>query len=73
MHKFLQFYSQYFRFSVVVAQLVERSLPIPEICGSNPAIDVFFYQPYLKDKNKEKREREWPNFLKKRIGPMSLI
>ena len=23
---------------VVVAQLVERSLPIPEVCGSNPVI-----------------------------------
>ena len=24
--------------AVVVAQLVERSLPIPEVCGSNPVI-----------------------------------
>jgi len=32
-------------FVVVVAQLVERSLPIPEVCGSNPVIgkNLFIY------------------------------
>ena len=28
--------------AVVVAQLAERSLLIPEVCGSNPVIDNFF-------------------------------
>ena len=28
--------------AVVVAQLVERSLPIPEVCGSNPVIGKKF-------------------------------
>ena len=28
--------------AVVVAQLVEQSLPIPEVCGSNPAISKKF-------------------------------
>ena len=28
--------------AVVVAQLVERSLPIPEVCGSNPDIGILF-------------------------------
>ena len=29
--------------AVVVAQLVERSLPTPEVCGSNPVIDKNLY------------------------------
>ena len=31
--------------AVVVAQLVEQSLPIPEVCGSNPVIgkNLFIY------------------------------
>ena len=28
--------------AVVVAQLVERSLPMPEACGSNPDIDKIY-------------------------------
>ena len=28
--------------AVVVSQLVERLLPIPEICGSNPVIGYYF-------------------------------
>ena len=49
------------RWAVVVAQLVERSLPTPEVCGSNPVIVTYLYwtfvycQLYWKDKNKEKR------------------
>ena len=55
---------------VVVAQLVERSLLIPEVRGSNPVIGkiywIFVYcQLYWKDENKEKRGREWPIFKKK--------
>ena len=35
--------------AVVVAQLVERSLPEPEINGSNPVIGNFiYYKLYLK-------------------------
>ena len=29
--------------AVVVAQLVERLLPIPEVCGSNPVIGKKLY------------------------------
>ena len=29
---------KYQAWAVVVAQLVEQSLPIPEVCGSNPII-----------------------------------
>ena len=49
---------------VVVAQLVERSLPTPEVRGSNPVIGkIYMYnQLYGKDENKEKRGRERPNF-----------
>ena len=47
--------------AVVVAQLVEWSLPIPEVRGSNPVIGKTFYIEHLftvncvKDENKEKR------------------
>ena len=51
--------------AVVVAQLVERSLLIPEVRGSNPVIGKIYWtfvycQLYWKDKNKEKSGREWP-------------
>ena len=47
-----------------VAQLAERSLPIPEICGSNPDTDNFLQNIYYllstvlywKDENKWKKE-----------------
>ena len=52
---------------MVVAQLVERSLPTPEIRGSNPNIGKL-YIPIVhwnwKDENKEKEARIGP--LKKR-------
>ena len=52
---------------MVVAQLVERLLPIPEVRGSNPVIGKIYWtfvycQLYWKDENKEKRGREWPIF-----------
>ena len=61
------------RREVVVAQLVERWLPIPEVRGSNPVIGknllisniCILSTVYWKDKNKEKRGWEWPIFLKK--------
>ena len=49
--------------AVVVAQLVERSLPIPEVRGLNPVIrKIYLFQlnicllstVYWKDENKEK-------------------
>ena len=46
--------------AVVVAQLVERSLPTQEVCGSYPVIGrllcttFVYYQLDLKDENKEK-------------------
>ena len=50
---------------VVVAQLVERSLPIPEVRNLNAVIGKFLLnivscQLYWKDKKKRKRGREWP-------------
>ena len=54
---------------VVVAQLVERSLPIPELHGSNPVIDKIYIEhslsTALKRRKLRKRGREWPIFLKK--------
>ena len=59
--------------AVVGAQLGVRSLPIPEVHGSNPVIskNLFILNIWLlsivywKDENKEKRGRGWPFFLKK--------
>ena len=33
--------------AVVVAQLIERALPIPEVCGSNPVIGKNLYIEHL--------------------------
>ena len=60
--------------AVVVAQLEERSLPIPEIRGSNPVIGYnIYYHLYLKNciektKIKKKRPGTAQFFLKKLIG-----
>ena len=59
------------QFKVVVAQLVEQSLPIPEIRGLNPVIDKNLYILNIcllshvswKDENKEKEAGNGP-FLK---------
>ena len=46
--------------AMVVAQLVERLLPIPEIHSSNPVIGKFYLLfMYWKDKTKAKIGREW--------------
>ena len=55
-----------------VAQLVERSLPIPEVWSSNPVIgkNLFILNicllstVYWKDENKEKEARNGPFFKK---------
>ena len=54
-----------------MAQLAERSLPIPEELGSNPVIDNFYEHLFTvnclyieKTKNKEKEAENCP-FLKK--------
>ena len=74
------FVSSILEVAVVVAQLVERSLPIPEVRSSNPVIgkNLFILNicllstVYWKDKNKEKRGREWP-FLKKSIFEVHFV
>ena len=51
--------------AVVVEQLVERSLPTPEIHGSNPAMSkiYMYYRSYCIEKIKiAKRVREWTYF-----------
>ena len=58
-----------------VAQLVERSLPIPEVRGLNPVIGkkiiyiehLFTVNCVLKRRKYRKRGRDWPIFLKKTI------
>ena len=61
--------------AVVVAQLVEWSLPIPEICSSNPVIGNIIYNllKYCneKTKNKEKEAGNGPIFEYK--GPNEKI
>ena len=46
-----------------MAQLVERSLSTPEICGSDPKhSQIFIYQLYIrKDGNKEKEAGNGPS------------
>ena len=53
--------------AVVLAQLVERPLSIPEVSGSNPVIGKklyiehwFIFNCIEKKKIKEERGREWP-------------
>ena len=58
--------------AVVVAQLVERSPPIPEVCSSNPLIGKIYIEHFTvncieKTKNKEK-EAGNGQFLKKVIS-----
>ena len=48
----------YFCREVVVAQLVVRLLPRPEVCGSNPLIGKIHMYYYCIEKMKIK---EWPN------------
>ena len=65
---------------MVVAQLVERSLPLPEVRGSNPVIgkNLFILNicllstVYWKDENKEKEARIGPFFKKKKKFKKSL-
>ena len=57
---------------MVVAQLVEWSLPIPEVRGSNPVIGknlywTFYCQLYWKDENKEKEAGKGPFFKAKTL------
>ena len=49
---------------VVLSQLVEQTLPTPEISSSNPDIEIkkFIYQLYnRKDENKEKEAGNGPS------------
>ena len=57
---------------MVVAQLVERSLSIPEVRGSNPVIGKIYIEHLFTvnciEKTKiRKRGREWPFFKKTTI------
>ena len=65
------------QWAVVVALLVEWSIPIPEVRGSNPVIGKklilnIYCQLYWKDENKAKRDREWPIFRKKTLFSCNL-
>ena len=44
--------------AAVVAQLVERSLPTPEICGLNPDIGKILSTNYTVEKTKIKKQRD---------------
>ena len=47
--------------AVVITQLVEWSLPTPEVCGSNPNLSKnLIYHWYIWIDNNGKRGREWP-------------
>ena len=62
--------------AVFVAQLVERSLPTPEVCGSNPVIGKLLcgtLLTLLKGKNKDKEKEKVPGNdpLKKQISVLT--
>ena len=49
--------------AVVVAQLVEQLLPIPEVCGSNPVINKIFIEHMFAVNCIEKTKiKKWPTF-----------
>ena len=52
------------------AQLVDRSLPTPEIRSSNPVIGkiYMYYQLYWKDENKLKKSPGMPKFKKRNLN-----
>ena len=63
-------YKNFYLRAVIVAQLVEQLLPIPEVRGSNPVIGKNLYwtsycQLYWKDENKEKEAGKGQFFEKK--------
>ena len=65
-------YKNFYLRAVIVAQLVERLLPIPEVRGSNPVIGKNLYwtsycQLYWKDENKEKEAGKSQFFWKKEL------
>ena len=56
--------------AVVVAELVERLLPIPEVRGSNPVIGKIYIEHLfifncVEGTKFRKRGRKWPVFYKK--------
>ena len=57
--------------AVVVAQLVERSLPTPEVRGSKPVIGKFYMEHLLSTatkRRKEKKKRPRKSHLKNQIA-----
>ena len=62
--------------AVVVAQLVERSLPIPEVRGSNPFIsnnlNLTFTVNCIEKRKIRKKRPGMAHFLKKNIPFMTL-
>ena len=74
------FNTEHLLWAVVVAQLVKRLLPIPEVRSSNPVIgkNLFILNICLlstvfwKDENKEKEDRNGP-YLKKHLFSVSCI
>ena len=57
------------KWEVVMAQFVEQSFPIPEVCGLNPVIHKNLCRTFTVnciEKTKiKKRGQEWPIFKKK--------
>ena len=45
---------------MVVAQLVERSFPIQEVCGSNPVIGNVYFEHSLSTVLKRRKKKKGP-------------
>ena len=54
--------------AVVVAQLVERSLPTPEVHSSNPINGKLLFTVNCFEKTKIKKKRQVMSHLKKQFG-----
>ena len=63
----------------IVAQLVEWSIPTPEVCNLHPVIGKLSYrtlvycQLYRKKQKERKSGREWPIFFKKTLFERFLV
>ena len=58
---------------MVVAQLVEPSLPTPEIRGSNPDISIILSTNGTKEKTKIRKKRMRTVHLISKVEPLLLI
>ena len=62
--KLVRSLSNYFNWTVVMAQLAEKFIPIPGVCGFNLIIEIFLQKTFTVCycKNKHKNRLGWVHF-----------